>query len=100
MSESAYTRRRSNWIDRSGSLAAATTSQQFAPANESRSYLLIQNISAEDLWINETIPAVADQPSIKIAAGATLIFDGPFIPTGALNIIGATLGQKFVVKEG
>jgi hypothetical protein len=98
--ETPYTRRRANLTDRSGSLAAATTSQQLAPANAARVYLLILNLSADDLWINETAAANMDQPSIKLVSGQSIVFEDSFCPIGTINIIGGTLGQKFTAKEG
>lgn len=92
--------RKTTMADASGTLAAASTSQLAVAANAARQFLLIQNVSAADLWINETVAAVLAQPSIKIAAGASLVFDGTFCPTGAINIIGGTISQAYVVKQG
>lgn len=91
--------RKSAMTDASGTLAAATTSQLAVAALATRQFLLIQNVSVADLWINEAVAAVIAQPSIKLAAGEKLIFDGTFCPTGAINIIGGTIGQAYVVKQ-
>lgn len=86
--------------DRSGSITLGGTSQQVAAANASRQYLLFQNISDTDMWINFAIAAVADSPSIYIAAKSGITFETNFIPTGALNVICATTGKKYTAKEG
>lgn len=86
--------------DRSGTITTANTSQQLAAVNASRTYLLIQNQSATDLYFNFGIPAVVGRPSIKLAAGSTFTMESAgFVPTEAVNIIGATVGQVFVAKE-
>ena len=85
--------------DRSGSIATGATAQQLAAANGTREYLLIQNVSAEDIWINFGITAVADQPSIKIAAGQSREWTVLGVPTASVSIIAATTGSKFVAKE-
>lgn len=92
---------RGSFTDRSGSLATGGTSQQVAAANTSRNYILIQNVSAGDLWVNFGVAAVQDQPSIKVLSGLSLEYGAAsgFIPTDAVNVIGATTGQKFTSKE-
>lgn len=96
------------WTDRSATVTLGGTSQQLAATNSVRRYLLIQNISSTDLWINFGTAAVADSPSVLIRAASTdgagdggvLVFESAFVPTAACNIIGATTGKKFVAKEG
>ena len=83
----------------SGSITLGGTAQNAMAANSSRVGFMIQNISAGDLWINTLTTAVADQPSIKVAPGQ--LYETPLtMPcTGAVSIIGATTGQKFVGRE-
>lgn len=88
--------------DGSGTITAGGTSQEVFPADTGRQYLLIQNVSAGDLWINFGIAAVVSQPSIKLAAGAAIEFSAAgtgVVPTSTINIIGATTGQAFTAKE-
>lgn len=88
--------------DRSGSIATGGTSQQVAAASEGRFFLLIQNVSSGDLWVNFGTAAVTDQPSIKLVAGASLELSSAgsgWVPEEAVHIVGAATGQKFVVKE-
>lgn len=94
-----WQQQKSVMTNRSGTLAAANTSQQVAPAKPTRQYLLIQNVSNADLWVNEFVAAVMNQPSIKLAPNEKLIFDGVFCPTGAIYIIGGTSSQAYTVKE-
>lgn len=91
--------RRGLLVDRSGSIAVANTAQYIVSTqNFARGYIFFQNISSADLWINFDAVAVLDKPSIKVAAGASIVFD-LFVPSGTVSVIGATLGQKFVYKE-
>lgn len=86
--------------DLSGTVTTGGTAQTVSAAKPRR-YLLIQNISAEDLWVNFGVAAVADSPSVLIpgALDAGLVFEAGFIPDGYLSVIGATTGNKFVIKE-
>lgn len=88
--------------DRSGSITAGGTSQEVAATNENRSYLLIQNVSSGDIWVDFDTPAVADQPSIKLIPNASIEFSASgtgFVPSGTINVLATLVGQKFVVKE-
>lgn len=85
--------------DRSGSITAGGASQQLAAALATRRYLLVQNNSAEVLWVNFGTAAVGDQPSVSIPIAGTFVMDGGFVDTQAVNIIGATTGSKFTAKE-
>lgn len=94
----------SAWTNYSGTITLGGTAQTVIAANSSRRYLLIQNISDTALWVDFGATAVQDQPSVKLAAdsgsgGGFLVFEGNFVPTTALSIIGATTGKKFVCKE-
>jgi hypothetical protein len=91
---------RGKFTDKSGTIAAGGTAQTLAAINVNRKYLLIQNNSAGDLWINFTTTAVAAQPSIKLVSGATYIMEGSFVSMELVSIIGATTSQAFTAKEG
>ena len=90
---------RGSLVDRSGSITTANTSQQVMPANPRRSYLLFQNTSSGDLWIDLNVPAVASTPAIRVVASGSMVWQRSFIPTDALNVIGATAGATFTAKE-
>lgn len=82
-------------------LDVAATSQSLFAANVARKFLLIQNLdAAEDLWVNFGAAATIDKPSIKIAAGQILRFDGNFIPTQSVTVIATTINHKYTAKEG
>lgn len=85
------------------SITTGGASQQVFAANSSRKYLLIQNISIEDLWVNFGAAATQDTPSLKLLPNGVGILEFPqggAIETGAIHIIGATTGSKFVAKSG
>ncbi len=94
-----------SFINRSGTITAGGTAQQLAPANENRRYLMVQNISDTDMWINDLGTATADSPSIKIAPGATVAWydsddvQEPLVPEQAISIICATTGKKWTARE-
>ena len=93
--------RQGTLTDGSGSIAVASTSQQIFAANASRKYLLIQNISDTEMWIDFGIDAVEAQPSLLlIANGGSFVAESQFIPTEAVNIICASNTKEFVAKEG
>lgn len=86
--------------DRSGDIDNGGTAQDIAALNAARKYFFLQNISDTDMWFNWGVDAVADQPSIKLAAGANYETNSGFIPTGRVSLICATTGKKYVAKEG
>ena len=87
-------------INISGAIAAAGADQLLVAHNTNRRGFSVQNNSAGDLWINELgSPALAAQPSIKIAPGS--LYETPdtaYIPY-AVRIFGATLAQAFTARE-
>jgi hypothetical protein len=87
-------------VNRSGSIIAGSVAQQVAAAVAQRRYIIIQNVSAGDLWIDFGVAAVEDQPSIRLSAGATFVMEGSYICGQSISIIGAAPGQKFTAKEG
>lgn len=86
--------------DRSGTISNGGTSQEVMGANANRTYLLVQNVSAGDLWINFGVAAVANQSSIKLAPGAAFVMEDNAVEVRAVNVIGATTGQAYTAKEG
>ena len=86
--------------DRSGTLTAGAVAQQLAPANLSRTYLLIQNEHAtEVMWINFTTTAVQSQPSLQIAALATFVMETAAASTEVISVIATTIGHPWSAKE-
>lgn len=86
--------------DRSGTITTGGTSQTLAAALSTRTYIEIQNISDETMYINFGAAATVDSNSFKIVAGGSYVNPAHFCPTGTITIIGATTGKKFVAKEG
>ena len=85
------------------SITTGGTSQQVFAANSARKYLLLQNISVEDLWVNFGAAATQDTPSLKLLPNGVGILEFPqggAIETGTIHIIGATTGSKYVAKQG
>ncbi len=89
-----------SFTDHSGTIAVNSEAQQVMPANLSRKYLLIQNVSAIALWINFNTDANIDQPSFKLVADGSFVMEGSAIVTDSVSIIGATAGSEFTAKEG
>lgn len=70
------------------SISVATTQAQVIAANAARTYLLIQNQDATNpIWIRFGSTAAANGTSIKIIAGASLVFEGSMVPNTAINAI-------------
>ena len=86
--------------DRSGTISSGGVAQTLANANTSRKYLIIQNLSAENLYINFTTTAVQGQPSLLLLPNGSFVMEGSFVSTEAVSIIGATTGSAFAAKEG
>lgn len=87
------------FFDISGTILVGGVSQQIAAVNEGRMYLLIQNLSSDNLWVNFGIPAVQNQPSIRLSAGSSIEFNRNVVPTSSINIVGPTAGQAFTAKQ-
>lgn len=84
--------------DCSGNITLGGTVQSIVGTNTARRYLLIQNQSVGDLYINFTVNATVGGGSVKIAAGNSFIQENGFVSTEALSIIGATTSQVFTCK--
>ena len=91
--------------DNSGTIAAGGTSQGVFVANPSRRYLMIQNLSSGTLWVGLGAAAVQGAGSIALAGaasapGGSVTFEGPWVPSDAIYVVGATTGQAYTAKEG
>jgi hypothetical protein len=87
------------FTDRSGTITAGGTQQTLAAALATRKYFFFQNLSIEDMWLNFTTVATADQPSIKVVSGGSFALEGSFVSTELISIIAATTGSKWTAKE-
>jgi len=75
-------------------IAFATT----AVTNTSRKYLMIQNIASTVITAGIGFTPTTTQ-GIQIVAGATITFDGNYIPTGAVRILSSVTASNFTVLE-
>ena len=86
--------------DRSSTITAGGTSQEVVAKTPNRNYLMFQNTSNTDMWINFGKSAVADSPSILVGAnGGVCTWDAGYIPTDDLQVYCATSGKAFTCKE-
>lgn len=87
--------------DRSGTITLGATAQNAAPVNATRNYLLFQNTSDTDMWVNVAGTAAVGAGVLCAASqNAGVIYDGNFIPTNALSVYCATTGKTFTCQEG
>jgi hypothetical protein len=94
------TAQRGTLTDRSGTVATGGVSQQVMAANTARKYLLFENVSTEDKWINFTTAATAAQPSILIKPNGSYELEGNYITTEAMHVISASTSSPYTAKEG
>lgn len=87
------------YTDRSGTLAAAATAQQVAPANPARRGFFVQNVSTADLWLSTVGAALADQPALRIAPGQLYECPAGGVPVAAISLYGTIQGQAFSARE-
>ena len=84
--------------DKSGTITSGGTAQTIAAANTIRRYLLIQNHSDTDAWVDFGTDAVAGQPSIKLYANGGS-YEPLVISSASISIYGAVTGKEFTAKE-
>jgi hypothetical protein len=64
------------------------------PANQSRRYLFLQNISTAAIYVNFT--SAATTTSMRLDAGASLSFEGNFVPNNSVNLLrSGTANQRY-----
>lgn len=88
------------YTDGSGTITTGGSSQQIFAANADRSLLIVQNISANPLYVNFGAAAIVDSNSVKLNPDDKLILTGEGAPSESINIVGSTGGDSFVAKEG
>ena len=89
------------FVNGSGTIAVANTSQEVFNSFSGRSYLLIQNISDTDMYINFGSPANIGAGSIKLVPNGNYELStalAGFINTQAINIICSVAGKEFTAK--
>src|SRR5215207_7927550 len=97
-----YVYRQGDLTDRSGTVTTGGTAQTVLAVNASRKYLLVQNPSSNSgtMWVAFGQAAVQASPSIELAPGAGLVFEGGFVPTDSVSAIGPTTCMPFTIWEG
>lgn len=91
-----------NFTTIAGTISLASSSQSPLSENINRKYLLIQNISDTDMWINFGGAATEGAGSIKLAPsghyelGSTA---GGYMNTESVHIICSQAGKSFTIKE-
>jgi hypothetical protein len=84
---------------RFGSITTANTAfSTTAVTNTSRKYLMIQNIASTVITAGIGFTPTTTQ-GIQIVSGATITFDGNYIPTGAVRILSSVTASNFTVLE-
>jgi hypothetical protein len=85
--------------DGSGTIATANTSQTALAANATRKYLLFQNISDTDMFINFGAAATTGAGSLWIQGlGGSIVFEDFACPTDAVNVLCAVSGKAYTIK--
>ena len=86
---------------RFGSVTTANTAfATSAVTNANRKYLLIQNVTTSSNVITVGIGFTpTTTQGIQIVAGATITFDGNYIPTGSVRILSSVTASNFTVLE-
>ena len=86
---------------RFGSVTTANTAfATSAVTNANRKYLLIQNVTTASNVITVGIGFTpTTTQGIQIVAGATITFDGNYIPTGSVHILSSVTASNFTVLE-
>ena len=86
--------------DNSGTTSGTvSTSTQIMAANPARKYLLIQNTSSNTIWINFTTAAVANQPSIELLSGGSIVQETGFVSSEAVNVLSTVASQAYTAKQ-
>ena len=86
----------------SGVTTLANTSQVVIPSSTTRFYILIQNVSDTDMWVDFGTPATVDNSSILITPGGHLevsIEAGGFMPTQDITLISTEANKRFIAKQ-
>jgi hypothetical protein len=91
-----------NVIDHSSTTAtttAAAGTQSVMPANDSRTYLVFQNISDTLMRIDFGQTATEDE-GIQVQPGGSVTFNAAWVPSQEVFVRCSSTTKKFVAKEG
>ena len=91
---------RGTLTDRSGTTSgSANTSTTVMSANTSRNYLLFQNVSDTDMWVNFGTAATTNQPSFKIVPNGSIVMEAGFVTTQSMTVICSATSKAYTAKE-
>lgn len=65
-----------------------------------RKYMFFQNTSTDNLWIDFSVDAVPNSPSIKLLPDAEFVMQLSFVSTEFVTFFGAKTGQTYTAREG
>jgi hypothetical protein len=86
--------------DGSGAVATGGAAQMLFGGIVPDNGFLVQNNSAEALWLSDVGTASSGGASIQIAANGGIIATPPgYKPSGAVSLYGATTGQVFAARR-
>lgn len=85
---------------RNGTIVTGGTSQEALPARLGRQRLVI-TCQVENCWINFAEPAAADDGELVAFGNTSRVFDVADFPEigGTVNIVAATTGTKYQIRE-
>lgn len=89
-------------VDGSGTIVTANATQEVFGVSNQRKYLLIQNVSDTDMFINLTSAATLGAGSIKIIPNGNYELNpsaGAYITNESVNVICSVAGKEFTAKE-
>jgi len=89
-------------IDHSSATAtttAAAGTQSVMPANDSRTYLVFQNIS-DTLMRIDFGQTVTEDEGIQVQPGGSVTFNAAWVPSQEVFVRCSSTAKKFVAKEG
>jgi hypothetical protein len=69
-------------------------------ADTKRSYLLVQNISDTDMWMEFNSPGAVGRGIRLLANGGGYVAESGFIPSGTVRIICSAAGKAFYAIQG
>jgi hypothetical protein len=76
---------------------APTSSAELVAANAQRKFLLFQNLSSHPVHLN--FGAAATTATLRLDAGAALSFEGVFVPTNSIHLLGTQSGQNYYLAH-
>jgi len=88
-------------VDGSAVITTANTAQTVFAANPARRYLFCMNpATATEVLLMDVTATVSATTSYEIQTGGSNTFASGFVPNGAVTVRAATVGHRFVCKQG